>query len=47
MQKKFIHEELIQQFTILNNLQKTKLEQIRNKDFENMESNSKAIEKHE
>ena len=47
VQKKFIHEELIQQFTILNNLQKTKLEQIRNKDFENMESNSKAIEKHE
>ena len=47
VQKKLIHEELVQQFTILYNLQKTKLEQIKNKDFENLESNSKAIEKHE
>ena len=47
VQKKLIHEELVQQFTILYNLQKTKLEQIKNKDFENLESNSTAIEKHE
>lgn len=47
VQKKIIHEELIQQYLILNNLQNTKLEQIRNKNFENTESIIKAIEKHE
>lgn len=47
VQKKIIHQELIQQYIILNSLQNTKLEQIRNKNFEGTESTIKAIEKHE
>ncbi|MGO4906305.1 SEC-C domain-containing protein [Flavobacterium sp. W20_MBD1_R3] len=47
VQKKIIHEELIHQYLILKNLQNTKLEQIRNKNFKNTESTIKAIEKHE
>lgn len=47
VQKKIIHEELIQQYIILKNLQNTKLVQIRNKNFENTESTIIAIKKHE
>lgn len=47
VQKKIIHQELIQQYIILKNLQNTKLELIRNKNFKNTESTIKAIEKHE
>jgi hypothetical protein len=47
VQKKILHEELIQQFKTLNILENFKLEQIRNKDFENTESTIKAIENHQ
>lgn len=47
VQKKQIHNELIQQFVILKDLQNIKLEQIKNSDFDSIENTAKAIQNHE
>lgn len=47
VQKKIIHNELIQQYVILNNLQNSKLEQIKSNNFENIEDTLEAIGNHE